>query len=90
MTGKSLPWKMTPEERSEFMKYCKKPISAFMITGGTGLLLEHLFTFNGFDLLDFWGHEFLGFGMIVVGILISTKWSQWEELKLWKIKNWLR
>ena len=90
MTGKSLPWKMTPNERKEFIEYCKKPVSAFLISGGTGLMLEHLFTFGGFDLLDFWGHEYLGLGMIIAAFLISKKWKQWKELKLWKIKNWFR
>ena len=90
MTGISLPWKMTPEERSDFIKYCKKPVSAFLIMGGTGLMMEHLFTFNGFDLLDFYGHEYYGMGMIITGFILSMKWSQWKELKLWHIKNWLR
>lgn len=90
MTGKSIPWKMTPKELKKFMKYCKKPISACLIMGGTGLLLEHLFTFGGFDLLDFWGHEYLGGAMIGAGFLISIKWSQWRELKLSDVRNWFR
>jgi hypothetical protein len=90
MTGKSLPWKMTPEERREFVEYCKKPISAGLIAGGAGLMLEHLFTFEGFDLLDFWGHEYVGLGMILAGLLVSMKWGQWRELKLWKFRNWFR
>ena len=90
MTGISLPWKMTPEELKAFGEYCKKPISAVLIMGGTGLMMEHLFTFGGFDLLDFWGHEYVGVGMILAGLLTSMKWGQWNDLKLWKIKNWLR
>lgn len=90
MTGKSLPWKMTPDERKQFFDYCKKPISATLIMGGTGLIMEHLFTFDGFDLLDFWGHEYLGLGMVVLGLLISTKWCQWQTLNLKDIRNWLR
>ena len=90
MTGISIPWKMTPGELREFMEYCKKPVSAFLIMGGAGLMMEHLFTFDGFDLLDFWGHEYVGLGMVVIGLLVSMKWAQWYELKLWKIRNWLR
>lgn len=90
MTGKSIPWKMSKEELREFIEYCKKPISAALIMGGTGLILEHLFTYNGYDVLDFWGHEYLGLGFIIMGFLISMKWSQWKELKLYKIKNWFR
>lgn len=90
MTGISIPWRMSKEERIEFLEYCKKPLSAAFIMGGAGLMMEHLFTFDGFDLLDFWGHEYLGFGMIVIGMLISMKYTQWWDLKLWHIRNWLR
>lgn len=68
----------------------KKPISAALIMGGTGLMMEHLFSYDGFDLLDFWGHEYLGFGLITLGFLLSIKWKQWDEMDLKKIKNWIR
>ena len=90
MTGMSIPWKMTPKEFKAFLKYCKKPVSAAMIAGGGALMLEHLFEFGGFDLLDFWGHEYLGIGLILTGFLISMHWEQWYDLKLWKIRNWWR
>lgn len=90
MTGKSLPWEMSPDELKEFTEYCKKPVSAFLIMGGTGLMLEHLFSFGGFDLLDFWGHEYLGGAMIAAGFLVSVKWGQWKDLKLSNVRNWLR
>lgn len=90
MSGISIPWKMTPEERSIFFDYCKKPLSACLIAGGCGLMMEHLFTFGGFDLLDFWGHEYVGVGMIILGGLVSMKWEQWKRLELWNIRNWLR
>lgn len=81
---------MNREELKDFLSYTKKPISAAFIAAGAALMLEHLFTFDGFDLLDFWGHEFVGLGLIIAGLLISTKWQQWTELKLHKIKNWFR
>lgn len=81
---------MTPEELKRFKQYCKKPISAALIAGGAALMMEHLFTFEGFDVCDFYGHEYLGLAMILVGFLLSMKWHQWQDLKLWKIKNWLR
>ena len=90
MTGTSLPWKMAPEQLDSFKKYCKKPISAALIMGGTGLLMEHLFTYDGFDLLDFWGHEYLGLGLIFAGFFLSMKWKQWETLNLKDLRNWLR
>lgn len=90
MTGKSLFWKMTRTELKAFAEYCKKPVSACLIMGGTGLMLEHLFSFGGFDLLDFWGHEYLGAAMIGAGFLVSVKWGQWKELKLSDIRKWIR
>ena len=90
MTGISLPWRMTQEQLKSFAEYCKKPVSAALIGGGSCLMLEHLFEYDGFDLLDFWGHEYLGLGMILLAFLISMKWKQWKELKLWIIKNWIR
>ena len=90
MTGPSLPWKMTPEQLKSFKDYCKKPISACLIMGGTGLMMEHLFTYDGFDLLDFWGHEYLGAGLIGLGFLLSMKWGQWKSLNLKDPRNWIR
>ena len=53
-------------------------------------MLEHLFEYGGFDLLDFWGHEYLGVGMILTGFLLSMKWGQWKSLNLHNIRNWIR
>lgn len=90
MTGPSLPWKMDSEQRKALMEYSKKPASAALIMAGVGLLLEHLFTYDGFDLLDFWGHEYLGIGLIITGFLLSMKWKQWEDLNLKDPKRWIR
>ena len=72
------------------MNYHKKVISMLLIIGGTSLLIEHLFTWGGFDLLDLWGHEYLGFGMIIIGFLLSIKWKQWKELNLKDPRTWIR
>jgi hypothetical protein len=90
MTGGSIPWRMNSEERLKFYKYCKKPISAALIMAGGGLMLEHLFEFGKFDLLDFWGHEYVGLGLIISGFLLSTDFSQWKSMDLKNIKNWFR
>lgn len=90
MTGTSIPWKMTPEQLKQFIEYSKKPISAFLIMGGCALMMEHLFTFGGFDLLDFWGHEYVGMGLVAAGFFLSMKWEQWDSLDLHKFKNWWR
>lgn len=67
-----------------------KPISAVLIMAGAALLLEHLYNYGGYDLLDWWGHEYLGLGLIITGFLLSIKWGQWKELKLWIFKNQFR
>ena len=75
-------WKITP--------YHRKLASGMLIVGGSFLLLEHLFAYDGFDLLDFIGHEYYGLGMIIIGILISMKWFQWESMNLKNFRNWFR
>ena len=90
MTGISLPWRMKGEQRQRVLKYYKRLISMLFIVGGASLMLEHLFRFEGFDLFDFAGHEYYGLALIVVGLLVSMKWSQWKEKKLWNPKNWIR
>ena len=87
MTGTSIP---TRKNWKQLSPYYRKLLSGFLIVGGSFLMLEHLFQYGGFDLLDFIGHEYYGLGMIIAAFLISTKWKQWKELKLWKIKNWFR
>ena len=74
----------------ESIKTYHKPISAALIGGGTCLVLEHLFAYNGFDLLDIQGHETYGLIMIAVGFGLSVKWKQWDSLNLKKLKNWRR
>ena len=92
MTGKSIIWRATGDQRERMLKYYKKLASGLLIVGGSFLLLEHLFTYNGFDLFDFFGHETFGLVMIIFAILLSTKWKQWKAFKdalksrnFWKI-----
>lgn len=69
-------------------KYIKKITSGLLIIGGSFLLLEHLFSFQGFD-LEIVGHEYYGIGMIVVGFVLSIKWEQLPAfLKALKNHNW--
>lgn len=87
MTGESIP---TKENWNRLSPYYRKVTSGVLIVGGSFLMLEHLFEFDGFDLLDFIGHEYYGLGMIIIGLLVSMKWEQWKELELWNIRNWFR
>ena len=90
MSGISLPWKMNEETKKRYYKYIRRLGSMLLIVGGTSLMLEHLFKFEGFDLLDFAGHEYYGLGMIIIGFLLSMKWHQWKTLNLKNIRNWIR
>lgn len=87
MTGNSIP---NRENWRVLAPYYRKLVSGGLIVLGGFLMLEHLFQYDGFDLLDFIGHEYYGLGMIIVGFLLSMKWEQWKELDLKKVKNWWR
>ena len=87
MTGESIP---TKDNWKQLAPYYKKLGSGCLIVAGSFLMMEHLFVYEGFDLLDFIGHEYYGLGMILVGFMLSMKWGQWKELELWKIRNWFR
>jgi hypothetical protein len=87
MTGESIPNK---ENWTKLAPYYKKLTSGLLIVSGSFLILEHLFTYGGFDLFDIVGHEYYGLGMIIAGFLLSMKWHQWDELNLKNIKNWFR
>lgn len=87
MTGESIP---TKENLDKLLPYYRKIVSGFLIVGGSFLLLEHLFTFGCFDLLDFIGHEYYGLAMIITGFLVSIDYKQWNKLDLNKFRNWFR
>ena len=44
---------MNKETKEQYYKYVRRLGSMLLIVGGTSLMLEHLFKFEGFDLLDF-------------------------------------
>lgn len=87
MTGESIP---TKENWSRLKPYYKNLISLVLIVSGAALIIEHIFKYNGTDMLDFAGHEYYGLAMIIIGFLLSMKWGQWKELKLSNIRNWIR
>lgn len=88
MTGFSIPKNI--KDVKKLSPYYKKLISMVLIISGTSLMLEHLFTYDGFDLLDIAGHETYGLIMIIAGFLLSMKWEQWKKLNLSNIRNWIR
>jgi len=72
MTGRS-------DLSKECLRYYKKLLSGLLIIGGCFLLIEHLFTFEGFD-IELLGHEYYGIGMVILGFLLMLKWSQIEDI----------
>lgn len=90
MTGPSLPWKMSPEQKDRAYPYYKRLISLVLIVGGAALMIEHLFQYGGYDVMDVAGHEYYGLAMIVAGFLLSMKWKQWKSLNLKDPRNWPR
>lgn len=87
MTGESIP---TKENWPRLKPYYKKLVSSVLLLVGAFLMMEHLWTFDGYDLGDWIGHEYFGMAMIIAGFLLSMKWGQWTELKLWIFKNQFR
>lgn len=87
MTGPSIP---TSENWNRLKPYYLSLLSGAMIAGGAVLMIEHVITYDGFDLFDIAGHETYGLALIVGGYIVAMKWGQWRELKLWKLKNWWR
>lgn len=87
MTGPSIP---TKENWNKLSPYYMRLVSMVLIVSGCALLLEHLFRYEGFDLLDFAGHEYYGLAMIGIAFLLSIKWKQWKELNLKDPREWIR
>ena len=54
-------------------KYLRKLISLIMIVCGFTLLVEHLMVWGGFDIGDWWGHEWYGIILIIIGFIISLR-----------------
>jgi len=57
-------------------KEWKKLGSICLILVGTFLLMEHIYSYGGIDLLDILGHEWFGILFILSGILISNRWGR--------------
>ena len=68
--------------------YAKKLFGGLLIVGGCFLLLEHLFTFNGYD-IELLGHEYLGIAMLLLAFLININREQWKAfIEAVKKREW--
>ena len=56
-------------------EYYRKLLSAILLITGGFLLLEHIFVWNGLDIEDFIGHEWYGFILVFIGILITLRYK---------------
>ena len=76
MTGPSIPSRAKdPAQKKRMLKYYRKLSSMILITSGSALLIEHLFTYGGFD-MELLGNEWYGLLMICMAMLLSLKWEQ--------------
>jgi len=57
-------------------KYTKNIYGVIAILAGAFLEIEHILRWGQVDFLDFFGHEYLGFLLILVGILINVNWKK--------------
>ena len=46
---------------------------------GAFLLIEHIFVWGEFTFFDFWGHEWLGIILVILGSAINLKF--WRKTK---------
>jgi len=59
--------------------YIRKLVSLVLIIVGTTLLLEHLLTWGGFDFWDFIGHEWYGLLLVLIGFVISLRFTKEDK-----------
>jgi hypothetical protein len=58
--------------------YLRRMFGAGLVVGGGYFLVEHIYHF-GFEWWDIIGHEWLGLGMIVGGVLVTMRWKRTDE-----------
>lgn len=54
----------------------KKLIGGGLILLGAFLEIQHIFTYGGIDLFDFFGHEVVGIIFIIAGLLVANRWGR--------------
>jgi hypothetical protein len=55
--------------------YVRRLFATALVVLGAFLLAEHIYRF-GFEAYDIIGHEYLGLGCILAGILLAMRWTR--------------
>jgi len=59
------------------MEYIKKEFkklgSIILIGAGTFLIIEHIYSYGGIELVDFLGHEWIGIFLIIAGLICANR-----------------
>jgi hypothetical protein len=58
--------------------YVRRLFATALVGLGAFLLAEHVYRF-GFEWWDIIGHEYLGLGCILGGVLLAMRWKRSEE-----------
>jgi hypothetical protein len=55
--------------------YVRRLFASASVVLGAYLLTEHIYRF-GFEWWDIVGHEWLGLGLVVAGVLLAMRWKR--------------
>lgn len=58
--------------------YVRRLFATAMVVLGAFFLAEHIYRF-GFEWWDIIGHEYLGLGLILGGVLLAMRWKREKE-----------
>jgi hypothetical protein len=58
------------------MTYLRKLYGSAAVVVGSFFLAEHIWTWEAVDFFDFWGHEWLGFALILLGIGLNINFKR--------------
>jgi hypothetical protein len=71
-------------------KYSKNLFGILFIGAGAFLIIEHIWAWGEFSFFDFFGHEWLGLILILLGIGINLNFKTPLSEELKKIREWFK
>lgn len=57
-------------------KYLKNLSGVVLIGVGAFLIIEHIWSWGSFDFFDIVGHDWLGFLMVIIGIVLNLNFNK--------------